>query len=91
MVCNKVLDHKAIGEGSQINVSLSPSYSEISSHKEGLCWFDSVGKKSDVSTEAYKKGEVLNSEILNEMVDIHLKSVMIVPFKVVLEISLTVC
>ena len=31
---------------------------------------DSVGEKSDIYTEAYKEGEVLNSEILKEIVDI---------------------
>ena len=56
MVFNEVLDHKARGEGSQINASLSPSHSKISSHKEGLCWLDYVGKKNDISAEAYKEG-----------------------------------
>ena len=31
---------------------------------------DYVGEKDDISVEAYKEGEVLNSEILNEIVDI---------------------
>ena len=29
-----------------------------------------LGEKDDIYAEAYKEGEVLNSEILNEMVDI---------------------
>ena len=70
MVCNKVLDHIERGEGSQSNSSLSHSHSEFSSfHKEGLCWLDSVGRKNNISVEACKEGEVLNSEILNEIVD----------------------
>ena len=68
--CNEALDHKERGEGSQINASFNLSHSEISSHKEGLGLLDSVGEKDDISAEAYKEGEVLNSEILNEMVDI---------------------
>ena len=64
------MDHKERGEGSQINASFNLSHSEISSHKEGLCLLDSVGEKNDISAEAYKEGEVLNSEILNEIVDI---------------------
>ena len=70
MVCNEVLDHKDRGEGSQINASLSPSHSKISSHKEGLCWLDSGGKKNNISVEACKEGEALNSEIWNGTVDI---------------------
>ena len=31
---------------------------------------DSTGEKNDISAKAYKEGEVLNSEILNEIVDI---------------------
>ena len=67
VVCNEALDHKERGEGSQINASFNLSHSEISSHKEGLCLLDSVGENNDNSTEAYKEGEVLNSEILNEI------------------------
>ena len=70
MVYNKAFDHKERGEGSQLNASFNPSHSEISSHKEGLCLFDSVGEKDDISAEAYKEGEVSDSEILNEIVDI---------------------
>ena len=49
------------------------SHSKISSHKEGLCLIDYVGEKDDISAKAYKEGEVLNSEILNEIVDISFK------------------
>ena len=35
---------------------------------------DSIWEKNDISDEAYKEGEVLNSEILNEVVDISLKN-----------------
>ena len=70
MVFNEVLDHKERGEGSQINVSFNILHSKISSHKEGLCWIDYVGRRNDISAKACKEGEVLNSEILNEMVDI---------------------
>ena len=65
-----MLDHKARGEGSQINASFNLSHSEISSHKEGLRLLDCVGEKDDVSAEAYKEGEVLNSKFLNEIMDI---------------------
>ena len=70
MVCNEELDCKERGKGSQINASYNLSHSEISSQEEGLCLLDSIGEKNDISAEAYKEGEVLNSEILNEMVDI---------------------
>ena len=70
VVCNKASDYKERGEGSQINTFLKFSHSEISSHEEGLCVPDSAGEKNDMSAKAYKKGEVLNSEILNESVDI---------------------
>ena len=67
--CNEALYHKERGEGSQINNSFNLSHSEISYHEEGLCVLDSAGEKNDISAEAYKEGEVLNSEILNEIVD----------------------
>ena len=70
MVCNEELDFKEIGKGFQINASLNLSNSSISSQEEGFCLLDSIGEKNDISTEAYKEGEVLNSEILNEIVDI---------------------
>ena len=54
----------------RIHASFNLSHSEISSHKEGLGLLDSIGEKDDISAEAYKEGEVLNSEILNEIVDI---------------------
>ena len=31
---------------------------------------DFIGEKNDISAKAYKEGEVFNSEILNEVVDI---------------------
>ena len=68
--CNEELDHKERGEGSQINASLNLSHSSISSQEEAVCLLDSIGEKNDIFAEAYKEGEVLNSEILNEIVDI---------------------
>ena len=68
-VCNEELDYKERYKGSQINASYF-SNSEISSQEERFCLLDSIGEKNVISTEAYKEGEVLNSEILNEFVDI---------------------
>ena len=70
VACNEELDCKERGKGSQINASLNLSHLEISSQEEGFCLLDSIGEKNDISDEAYKEGEVLNSEILNEVVDI---------------------
>ena len=64
------MDYKERGKGSQINDSLNPSHSKISSEEEGFCLLDSIGEKNDICVESYKEGEVLNSEILNEIVDI---------------------
>ena len=69
-IYNEELDHKERGEGSQINASLNLSHLEISSQEEGFCLLDSIGEKNDISAKAYKEGEVLNSEILNEIADI---------------------
>ena len=70
VVCNEKLDYKERGKGSQIKSSLNLSHSEISSQEEGFCLLDSIGEKNDIYVEAYKEGEVLNSRILNEVVDI---------------------
>ena len=68
VVCNEELDYKERDKGSQINASYF-SNSEISSQEERFCLLDSIGEKNDISAKAYKEGEVLNSEILNEIVD----------------------
>ena len=70
MVCNEALDHRERVEGSQLNSSFNLSHPKISSHEEGWCVPVSTGENNDISVEAYKEGEVLNSEILNEIVDI---------------------
>ena len=69
MVCNEALDHKERAEGSQINASFDLSHPKISSQEGGWCVPDSAGEMNDISTEAYKKGEVLNSGSLNEIMD----------------------
>ena len=70
MVFNEALDHKERGEGSQIIASFNLSHPKISSLEGGWCVPDSAGGKNDISAEAYKEGKVLNSENLNEIVDI---------------------
>ena len=70
VVCNEELDYKERGKGSQINASFNLSHSEISSQEEGFCLLDSIGEKNDISVEAFKEGESLNSRILNEVIDI---------------------
>ena len=70
MVCNEALDHKERGEGSQINSSLNLSHSSISSQEEGVYLLDYIEEQNDISFRVLGKNEVLNSEILNEIVDI---------------------
>ena len=69
VVFNEELDYKERGKGSQINASLNISHLEIS-QEEGFCLLDSIGENNDISSKANKEGEFLNSEILNEIVDI---------------------
>ena len=70
VVCNEALDHKERGEVPQIEDSLNISLSSISSQEEGVYLLDYVEEQNDISFEVLEKNEVLNSENLNEIVDI---------------------
>ena len=65
VVSNKALDHKEIGEGSQINTSLNLSHSSILSQEEGVYLLDYIEEQNDISFGVLGKNEVVNSEILN--------------------------
>ena len=91
MVCNEELDYKERGKGSQIKASLNLSHSSISYKEEGFYLLDSIGEKNDISTEAYKESEFLNSEILNKIVDISFEISHESLFQSYLKICLTVC
>ena len=73
MVCSEKLDCKERGKISQINGSSCLSNSEISCQEKGLCLLDPAGGKNNISTQVYKDGKVLDSEILKERVDISLE------------------
>ena len=91
VVCNGALDQKERGGGFQINASFNLSHSSISSQEEGVYVLDYVEEQNDTLFEVLEKNEVVNSKILNEVADISFETVMRVPFKVLLKISLTVC
>ena len=63
------MDPEERGRYSQINASFDLSHPKISSQEGGWCVPDYAGEMNDISTEAYKEGEVLNSESLNEIMD----------------------
>ena len=68
-VCDEGLNHKEEDEGSPMNVSSHFSNSEILG-QEGLCQLDSFEKQNDNYFETSENNEVVESEILNEVVDI---------------------
>ena len=69
-ICDEELGHKEGGNSSQINSLFDFSLSKISSHREGLCWFDAVEERVGLHAEAYKESEVPTPEVLNERVDV---------------------
>ena len=69
-ICDEALGHKERGNSSQINSFFDFLLSGISPYREGLCLLDSVEEKDDPHAEAYKEGEDLALEVLNERVDV---------------------
>ena len=63
------MNHKEEDEGSQMNFSSYFSNSEIFCQEE-IWLFDSTERQNDISFEIYEKNQVVNSEILNEVVDV---------------------
>ena len=89
-ICNMGLNHQEKDQGSRSNVSLYLSISE-SFCQEGFCSLDSFKEQNINSFETHEENQFLNSEILNEVVDVPLKVVMGIPFMVLPEISSMVC
>ena len=63
-VCDEELNYKEEDEDSHWNAPL-----KISSQEKGFCSLDFIEEKNDISIEAHKENQVVNSEILKETVD----------------------
>ena len=69
-VCNEELNHEEKEEGSQINVSSYFSNSDFFCQEQSIFLFYFIEKQNDISFEMHEKKQVINSEILNEVVDV---------------------
>ena len=69
-VYDEELNHKEGYEESQWNVSLKLSNSEISCQEEGFFSLDFIKEKNDISFETFGSNQILNSDILNKVVDV---------------------
>ena len=68
-VCNEELNMKEEDEGSRMDVSFCSSNSEIFCQEE-IYLLDPIEEKDDISADTHKRNQVINSEILNEVIDI---------------------
>ena len=76
------MGHKEGGNSSKINSYFEFLRLGISPHREGLCLLDNAEERDDLHAEAYKEGEVLDLEVLNEMVDISFENSHGNPFQI---------
>ena len=81
-VCDEALGHKEGGNSSKINSFFEFLRLGISPHREGLCLLDVVEERDDLHAEAYKEGEVLAPEVLNEREDISFENSTRNPFQI---------
>ena len=72
-VCNKRLNHQEKEEHSQLNFSSCLSISESLTLERSFS-LDSFEEQNDISFKTHKESQVVNSEILNESVDISFKN-----------------
>ena len=63
------MNHKEEAESSQIDISLCFSTSEMLCQEE-IIFLDYIEEHNDISFETLRKNHVLNSKILNEVVDV---------------------
>ena len=72
-VCNKGLNHQEEEQGSQLIFSSCLSILEFLCEERSIS-LDSIEEHNAISFETHKENQVVNSKILNKVVDVSLKN-----------------